>query len=705
MERQSFYSLLTELRCEYERVDAERRELLNDMESSKPSGHQPKVSEWHGCTHPDSRLVNDPVHTPKAMQHSIDPSVSIDDMPAFAAAVENTATASRVDVEPFVSKSMSSATEASLEPVDTQRATSKRWEVLGESTLCREARLVKLRSWFDRLNESAKKGSEPLSSHGFSSPSKPKGSEGLSLSWLQMVMDHVHGKGCVGIQRIRNVIACLESHHAEFDNDSELERGLRVEKRRTLEGLSFPIFADIVFFDSVVEDLDEQAQHDALLIHNALMTTHVEELVAHYARLPPIAAEENNTRGTSKYIDMFAAAVILINGLTIGISSDIAWEGWDEVDLAFTVFFTFEIIVKMWLSGLREHFFGSDWAWNAFDGVVVIFAVFDVALGCIAAPSNNVNGAVALVRLARLARLTRMMRLLRILRLRIFKELMLMVKGVVAGLRTLFWAIVMLLFITYACAVLLRQTVGEARHHMDDKYNTVLFGSVPWSMFVVFRCFMGDCSLPDGTPLPSHLYELYGCLFVIPYGLCIVFVVFGIFNIVTALFVECVMEAARQRRLLSNDAEKIRVGRIMTKLVMKVAQGPHDQQKPRRLMTQALGWSSPKQTTGERIIQIKGEVTREMFHRALTDPEVVRLIEDLDINVGDPSDLFDAVDADGSGQIDVGELITGIMKLLSGETKCDTVALVLASRHIRNSLQTIHTLAAEPKVLRRGSTN
>merc|ERR1740139_1552736 len=109
-------------------------------------------------------------------------------------------------------------------------------------------------------------------------------------------------------------------------------------------------------------------------------------------------------------------------------------------------------------------------------------------------------------RIARLARLTKMMRLLRLLRLKVFKELALMVKGVIAGLRTLFWAIVLLVFVTYAVGVILRQTVGEDKVVMNDLYQTVLFKNMPWSMFMVFRCFTADCTLTDGTSLVGHLY-------------------------------------------------------------------------------------------------------------------------------------------------------------------------------------------------------
>lgn len=67
-----------------------------------------------------------------------------------------------------------------------------------------------------------------------------------------------------------------------------------------------------------------------------------------------------------------------------------------------------------------------------------------------------------------------------------------MVKGVVAGMRTLFWAIVMLLLFVYTSAVLMRQTVGVDRVQLDDDYGTVLFSDMVWSMFMIFRILMQD---------------------------------------------------------------------------------------------------------------------------------------------------------------------------------------------------------------------
>merc|ERR1719316_2495624 len=125
------------------------------------------------------------------------------------------------------------------------------------------------------------------------------------------------------------------------------------------------------------------------------------------------------------------------------------------------------------------------------------------------------------------------------------------------------------MFLVYACAVALMQTVGDAKITMDDEYNTILFDSLLWSMFNVFRCFMSDGSLPDGTPLVGHLEAKYGALFVVPYTLCTLFIVFGIFNLIAAIFVENVIESAKSKRELSEESDRMRVAQVLRSLLFR----------------------------------------------------------------------------------------------------------------------------------------
>merc|ERR1719183_626006 len=105
----------------------------------------------------------------------------------------------------------------------------------------------------------------------------------------------------------------------------------------------------------------------------------------------------------------------------------------------------------------------------------------------------------------KMLRLTRLARLARLLRFKAFRELKLMVEGVVSGLRVLAWAIVLLGLCIYILGAVLRMTIGTKRAE---------FSTLARCMLTLFRCFTDGCSAYDGTPLQGHLHRMYGHIFV-----------------------------------------------------------------------------------------------------------------------------------------------------------------------------------------------
>eukprot|EP00443_Scrippsiella_acuminata_P093923 CAMPEP_0115388612 /NCGR_PEP_ID=MMETSP0271-20121206/9266_1 /TAXON_ID=71861 /ORGANISM="Scrippsiella trochoidea, Strain CCMP3099" /LENGTH=148 /DNA_ID=CAMNT_0002812109 /DNA_START=32 /DNA_END=477 /DNA_ORIENTATION=- len=67
----------------------------------------------------------------------------------------------------------------------------------------------------------------------------------------------------------------------------------------------------------------------------------------------------------------------------------------------------------------------------------------------------------------------------------------------------------------------------------------------------------------------------------------------------------------------------------------------------------------------------------------INDPEVERLLDDLDIAMADRSELFDVLDADGDGRLEVQEVTRGLLKLRGSAEKSDMVACLLAVRNLQ----------------------
>merc|ERR1712216_1095477 len=106
------------------------------------------------------------------------------------------------------------------------------------------------------------------------------------------------------------------------------------------------------------------------------------------------------------------------------------------------------------------------------------------------------------------------------------------INGMLGGLQTLGWAIVLFVMTVYVIALVFRETLGR-----EEVYEFIFpyFNSVPRSMFTVFRCSFGDCSTGGGTPLFEHVTDQRGWLAALGYCLFIFVVPVGLFNVIAAI--------------------------------------------------------------------------------------------------------------------------------------------------------------------------
>merc|ERR1719195_2108102 len=94
-------------------------------------------------------------------------------------------------------------------------------------------------------------------------------------------------------------------------------------------------------------------------------------------------------------------------------------------------------------------------------------------------------------------------------------------------------------------------------HELMDRY----FANVPRAMFTIVRCSFGDCSTESGTPLFEHVTTSYGGTWSLIYCVFIFIVVIGLFNVISAIFVENTLAAAsdlaaKKRRERLADKER-----------------------------------------------------------------------------------------------------------------------------------------------------
>merc|ERR1719387_3347546 len=164
-------------------------------------------------------------------------------------------------------------------------------------------------------------------------------------------------------------------------------------------------------------------------------------------------------------------------------------------------------------------------------------------------------------------------------------------------------------------------------------------------MFTLFECMTEGCS----TNIIRKIVEETGDwrVFVFYWGY-IMFFVFAVMNLFTAMFVENTMEAAKV------NSDKIRRQRDNQSAYMakKLGKLLHKLRSVEKLRRQDTAQSYQRGVTGEsngheRQLD-ENQVSREAFMQALGTPEVSRFLDDLELPENDRADLFDVLDADAN---------------------------------------------------------
>jgi len=391
--------------------------------------------------------------------------------------------------------------------------------------------------------------------------------------------------------------------------------------------------------------------------------------------------------------DIFDSAMgffIVLNVIVIGVSCDLEpqWRGWTFIDMAFAAIFLFEVLIKNFTMTPRVYFFGPDKYWHVFEIMLVVFAILEVVITLsMEAQENTVQG-FTIFRTLRLLRATRIARLCR---LALFQELTILIKGTLGGVRILAWSSILLAIPLYSVALLFYETLGDSQ---DTGHGAESFSSVRLSFFTLFRCVIGsDCNDNEGRPIFALVAAYYGWVYGLLYGVLIFFMTLGLFNVIAAIFVENVVLGAktsaqlvRRQKLRDRAFQAAKFGELVELFLSADA----------RTHSNNGNWVTATPSTANRNEFAKGLSVEEMIERGkdfLITPELFELcradtafgeiLSDLDVADDEQIDLFETLDVDRSGAIDMEELVDGISKLRGDARRSDVVGVNL-------KLQVIH---------------
>lgn len=390
----------------------------------------------------------------------------------------------------------------------------------------------------------------------------------------------------------------------------------------------------------------------------------------------------------------FIGAVILLNALTIGLSLDIhpGSMGWIIVDTLFALVFFVETSTKIYIQGCRTYFFGQDLRWNIFELLLMVGAVLEV-VGALALPRrSDVKESTDGLSVFRVLRLARIARVLRIARIPLFSDLSMIVNGAVGGVRTLCWSFILISVPVYVLAVILRETLGS---ESGSEHGAENFSSTSLAFFTVFRCIVAaDCTTANGKPIFLLVSRRYGWVFAAIYMVAAMLMIFGLFNIIIAIYVENTVAAAKcngmvmkRRRLMD---QRMFTDKI-TELVRFACHSYYRESSDPK--TDMLFTKVKSRASNLSLLQdMSMDITPALFDKLRRHQKFRDILCDLDISDEDQLDLFDTLDVDGNGSIDLEEFVGGISKLRGDARRSDIVSVSLIVKSMRDDLG--HVVAA-----------
>lgn len=323
-------------------------------------------------------------------------------------------------------------------------------------------------------------------------------------------------------------------------------------------------------------------------------------------------------------------AVIALNALWIAIDTDA--NNADDLTQAhavfivaenlFCIFFTFEIIVRFLAFRDKLNCFKD--SWFVFDLFMVALMVFETwimffIMLAIGGSSSSGVGNASMLRLLRLLRLSRMARMARLLRS--MPELLMLIKGMIAAIRSVFFTLVLLFLLLYVFAILFRQMSADT--DLEEDYF-------------------------PGMGSAIHTLVLDGILFDSPGDLMSVMIEDSQYHLILAFYLFVLLATLTVMNML--------IG-VLCEVVSAVADAEREEMTilyVRERLQEIVDRCCPPEADHELAI------TKEQFLVILQDVQAARLLTEVKVDVVGLVDLIDTIFATETGidrELSFGDLV------------------------------------------------
>jgi len=402
-------------------------------------------------------------------------------------------------------------------------------------------------------------------------------------------------------------------------------------------------------------------------------------------KAPKEEEEEEDTKIPSKsclapivyhpVFDYFFASIIVLNSLFIGVQThyrivniaDKSEPGIFEIcEKVFAGLFFIELALRIVV--LKCDFFSrKHLMWNVFDLTLVGMSGVEMILPIFADTDDPSGGAGSIGKVIRMFRMVRIIRIMRVLRF--LAELRVMVTLIIHSVRSLFWLLVLLLLILYVFSIFFTQGVTDYLLHITPDAHTKMvllkhYGGLGDSAVTLFMSITGGISWVE---VVDPLWET-GWAFVALFLVYVFFCVFSVLNIVTGVFVDGAIQRSAQERDLRLEKEK-------------------EQKKIYRAMCTDLLQEIDTEGTGF--------ISRAQLEQAFKSDVVKYSFSVLDIDIADSNYLYDMLDLDGSGLVDMEEFVQGCLRLKGNAKSLDIHTLIHEVKQLMRKVDSVMGLSAE----------
>eukprot|EP00931_Biecheleriopsis_adriatica_P047453 TRINITY_DN27358_c0_g1_i1.p1 TRINITY_DN27358_c0_g1~~TRINITY_DN27358_c0_g1_i1.p1 ORF type:complete len:624 (-),score=124.17 TRINITY_DN27358_c0_g1_i1:10-1881(-) len=328
--------------------------------------------------------------------------------------------------------------------------------------------------------------------------------------------------------------------------------------------------------------------------------------------------------------EAFISTIIVVNALTIGVGQSIELEtgkpsaGLDTLDNVLLGFYTLELCLRFFGYGIMGSL-QDRWVW--LDLLLVVTGILSDWVLKYAASEVEELSPLMVLRSLRLLRLVRALKMLMT-----FRELSLLVNGLISSAGMMFYVLLLLGVILYIFACMAMELITKHGFAQEpDKYPHFAgivdsyFNSIPTAMLTLLQFVCMDSIGMIYKPLVEQDW-LIGVYFVV----VILVVSIVLMNLVAAVIINSAMEQALQDKQMLKD----------------------DEARKRKKMVQDLN------EMFHRIDEDgSGELTKDELTEA-SDADKAFIFSCTDIE--DPLEFFDMVDVDKTGAVDIDEFCEGI---------------------------------------------